>query len=386
MKILIAIDSFKGCLTSIEAGTAIKEGILRTISDAEIVIKQVSDGGEGMTDVLMDIFDCKPVSVTVSDPLLRKINAVYGFNAEKRLAVMEMAAAAGLPLLEESERNPLRTTTFGVGEMIKDAISRNAREFYIGIGGSATNDGGIGMLQALGFKILDSTGEAVSPCGEGLKNIAHIDASTAMSELKDCHFNIACDVKNPLCGETGCSAVFGPQKGLSESDIKIMDGWLAAYADVAGQIFPESDKDYPGSGAAGGLGFAFMTFLDGKLFPGVDLVMDAQRLEEEIKMADFIVTGEGCLDAQSLMGKITGGIAAVAGKYGKPVIAFAGMIKDEDQLVGHGIAEMYSVTPETMTLTEAMKPEIAKINLATTAEQVFKKKIQSVPGEYVTCN
>ena len=374
MKILIAIDSFKGCLTSFEAGTAVKEGILRAISDAEIVLKPVSDGGEGMTDAFMDIFDCKPVCVTVSDPLMRKINAVYGYNAGKRLAVMEMAAAAGLPLLEESERNPMRTTTFGVGEMIKDAINRGAREFYIGIGGSATNDGGIGMLQALGFKILDSSGEAVSLCGEGLKNIAYIDASNTMPGLKDCHFNIACDVKNPLCGESGCSAVFGPQKGLMEPDIKLMDEWLEAYADVAGQIFPESDKDYPGSGAAGGLGFAFMTFLAGKLFPGFDLVMDAEGLEEEIKSADFVVTGEGCLDAQSLMGKVVGGVANVAGKYDKPVIAFAGMIKNEDLLVGHGIAEMYSVTPESMTLSEAMKPETAKMNLATTAEQVFKKK------------
>lgn len=371
MKVVIAIDSFKGSLTSFEAGDAVKAGILRAVNDAEIVIKQVSDGGEGMTGAFMKILGCKPVTVTVSDPLLRKITAVYGYNAEKRLAVMEMAAAAGLTLLKDSERNPLMTSTFGVGEMIADAIRRGAREFIIGIGGSATNDGGMGMLRALGFKFPDTEGNNVRLCGQGLRDIVGMDISEAMPILKECQFRIACDVKNPLCGENGCSAVFGPQKGLKEPYIKKMDQWLASYADIAGRVFHKVNKDYPGSGAAGGLGFAFKTFLNAELVPGFDLVMDVTGLEEDIKTADVIVTGEGCLDEQSFMGKVPGGVAAVAKKYGKPVIAFAGMIKDEEKLCGHGIDAMFPITEKTMSLEEAMKPETAKRNLAMTAERVF---------------
>ena len=371
MKVVIAIDSFKGSLTSFEAGDAVKAGILRAVNDAEIVIKQVSDGGEGMTGAFMKILGCKPVTVTVSDPLLRKITAVYGYNAEKRLAVMEMAAAAGLTLLKDSERNPLMTSTFGVGEMIADAIRRGAREFIIGIGGSATNDGGMGMLRALGFKFPDTEGNNVRLCGQGLRDIVGMDISEAMPILKECQFRIACDVKNPLCGENGCSAVFGPQKGLKEPYIKKMDQWLASYADIAGRVFHKVNKDYPGSGAAGGLGFAFKTFLNAELVPGFELVMDGTGLEEDIKTADVIVTGEGCLDEQSFMGKVPGGVAAVAKKYGKPVIAFAGKVKDEEKLCGHGIDAMFPITEKTMSLEEAMKPETAKRNLAMTAERVF---------------
>ncbi len=372
MKVLVAIDSFKGSLTSSEAGEAVKKGILCAIPDADVIVRQVSDGGEGMTGVLMDNLSCKPVNVTVNDPLMRKISTAYAYNADKRLAVMEMAEAAGLTLLDEQERNPLATSTYGVGEMISDAIRRGARDFIIGIGGSATNDGGMGMLQALGFEFLNEEGKAVSPCGEGLKDIKRINVTGALPELKDCHFRIACDVKNPLCGENGCSAVFGPQKGLKGADIKKMDEWLRSFADIAAQIFPEADKDWPGAGAAGGLGFAFRTFLNAELVPGIELVMNAVGLEDEIRSADFIVTGEGCLDAQSLMGKVPGGVAALAKKYDKPVIAFAGMIKEEDRLYGKGIDAMFPITREPMTLSEAMKPETAKKNLAMTAEQVFR--------------
>lgn len=371
MKALLTLDSFKGSLTSPEAGEAVKKGILRAIHDAEIVVMPISDGGEGMTGAFMDTLGCKPVDVTVNDPLMRKISAVYGYNAEKRLAVMEMAAAAGLTLLDERERNPLVTTSYGAGEMIADAIRRGAREFIVGIGGSATNDGGMGVLQALGVEFLNSEGKPVSSCGESLRDIVSIKCAGVLPELKHCHFRIACDVKNPLCGENGCSAVFGPQKGLREPYICMMDKWLAAYAEIARVVFPKANPNYPGSGAAGGLGFAFRTFLDAELIPGIELVMDVIGLEEEIKSADVVVTGEGCLDAQSMMGKVPGGVAALAKKYGKPVIAFAGMIKDEEKLYGCGIDAMYRVKPDSMTLEEAMKPEIAKRNLAATAERVF---------------
>ena len=372
MKVLVAIDSFKGSLTSLEAGDAVKTGILRAVPGVNISVRTISDGGEGMTAAFMDILDCVPVTVQVSDPLLRKITAVYAYNAEKRLAVMEMAAAAGLTLLDTNERNPLATSTYGVGEMIADAIRRGARDFIVGIGGSATNDGGLGMLQALGFEFKDSEGKNIRSCGEGLRDIASINIAGAMPELKECNFRIACDVKNPLCGDNGCSAVFGPQKGLTEPDIKLIDSWLATYADIAKQIFPTADKDYPGSGAAGGLGFAFRTFLNAELVPGIELVIETAGLEEEIKSADIVVTGEGCLDAQSLMGKVPGGVAAVAKKYNKPVIAFVGMIKDEDKLCGKGIDAMFPITKEPIDLSEAMRPEIAKGNLAMTVEKVFR--------------
>ena len=372
MKVLVSLDSFKGSLTSSEAGFAVKTGILRAIPDANIVVRSISDGGEGMTAAFMDILGCKPVNVNVKGPLFREVNAVYGFNEEKHLAVMEMAAAAGLTLIGMEERNPLKTSTFGMGEMIADAIRRGAREFIIGIGGSATNDGGIGMLGALGYEFVDAEGMSVRPCGEGLKDIAGINIAGVMSELTECHFRIACDVKNPLCGENGCSAVFGPQKGLREPDIELMDTWLGKFADITGQVFLKADKDYPGAGAAGGLGFAFRTFLDAELVPGTDLVIEMTGLEEEIETADVVVTGEGCLDAQSLMGKVVGSVSSVAKKHGKPVIVFAGLIKDEDKLCGKGIDAMFPITREPVDLSEAMKPETAKRNLAMTAEQVFK--------------
>ena len=372
MKIVLAIDSFKGCMTSSEAENAAKQGILRALGEADVVTVPISDGGEGLTETFIDILGMAKVSVTVSDPLGRKINASYGYDASKKLAVMEMAAAAGLTLIDEQDRNPMNTSSYGVGEMIADAIHRGVREFIIGIGGSATNDGGTGMLQALGFEFLDSGGRMVKTCGAGLKEIRTIRTANAIKELAECRFSVLCDVNNPLCGDLGCSKVFGPQKGLGENAIELMDGWLWDYSELVREVFPETDKDFPGAGAAGGLGFAFKSFLNAELIPGMEKMMEISRLEEKIRSADLVVTGEGCLDSQSFMGKVTGAVAGAAKKYGKPVIAFAGMIKDEDMLLDKGIEAMFPIAGNPMSMEEAMKAENAKHNMELTAEQVFR--------------
>ena len=372
MKIVLAIDSFKGCMTSSEAENAAKQGILRALGEADVVTVPISDGGEGLTETFIDILGMAKVSVTVSDPLGRKINASYGYDASKKLAVMEMAAAAGLTLIDEQDRNPMNTSSYGVGEMIADAIHRGVREFIIGIGGSATNDGGTGMLQALGFEFLDSGGRMVKTCGAGLKEIKTIRTANAIKELAECRFSVLCDVNNPLCGDLGCSKVFGPQKGLGENAIELMDGWLWNYSELVRKVFPETDKDFPGAGAAGGLGFALKSFLNAELIPGMEKMMEISGLEEKIRSADLVVTGEGCLDSQSFMGKVPGAVAGAAKKYGKPVIAFAGMIKEEDMLLDKGIDAMFPIAGNPMSMEEAMKAENAKRNMEMTVEQVFR--------------
>lgn len=372
MKIVLAIDSFKGCMTSSEAENAAKQGILRALGEADVVTVPISDGGEGLTETFIDILGMAKVSVTVLDPLGRKINASYGYDASKKLAVMEMAASAGLTLIDEQDRNPMNTSSYGVGEMIADAIHRGVREFIIGIGGSATNDGGTGMLQALGFEFLDSGGRMVKTCGAGLKEIRTIRTANAIKELAECRFSVLCDVNNPLCGDLGCSKVFGPQKGLGENALELMDGWLWNYSELVRKVFPETDKDFPGAGAAGGLGFAFKSFLNAELIPGMEKMMEISRLEEKIRSADLVVTGEGCLDYQSFMGKVPGAVAGAAKKYGKPVIAFAGKIKDQDAIMGKGIEAMFPIAGNPMSMEEAMKAENAKRNMEMTVEQVFR--------------
>ena len=373
MKVVIAIDSFKGCISSEQAGAAVKKGILKAHPDAEVIVKPVSDGGEGLTNALISNLGCEKVTVLVSDPLNRKINASYGINPSKKLAVMEMASAAGLPLLAESERDPMNATTYGVGKMIADAINRGCRDFIIGIGGSATNDGGIGMLKALGYEFYGNDSKPVSIYGKGLENIVLIDDRNVIPELKDCHFRIACDVKNPLCGDKGCSAVFGPQKGLQLEDVVKMDSWLEKFADLTEMKYPDADRNYPGSGAAGGLGFAFRSFLNAELVPGIELMISASGLEKEIETADIVVTGEGCLDDQSLMGKVPAGIAAATKKYNKTVIAFAGKLKVTDSSLNScGIDAFFSVLRKPMSLEEAMNPETTQKNLELTSEQVFR--------------
>ena len=272
MKAVIAIDSLKGSLTSLQAGSAAAEGIRRVYPDAQIDIFPIADGGEGTVDALVTGLKGKKQTVSAMDPLGRPIVCEYGI-LPNGTAVIEMSCAAGITLITKEERNPLHTTTYGVGEVIRDAVEKGCRNFVIGIGGSATNDGGIGMLQALGFGILDAEGKPVSMGGKGLQEIAAITTEYALPELKQCRFQIACDVTNPLCGENGCSAVYGPQKGATPEMVAQMDTWLQNYADIVKTVLPHSDQNMPGVGAAGGIGFAFAAFLNGKLVSGIDLIL-----------------------------------------------------------------------------------------------------------------
>lgn len=373
MKVVVAIDSLKGSLSSLEAGNAIKQGIKRVYQDAKIIVKPLADGGEGTVEALVSGMNGKIETVVATGPLGDKIESSYGIIPEKRLAIMEMASIAGITLLSLKQRNPLYTTTYGLGEMIKDAISKGCNNFIIGIGGSATNDGGIGMLQALGFDLLDKDGNQVPLGARGLKDLVKIDDKNVLPELKKCQFKIACDVTNVLCGENGCSVVFGPQKGATSQMIKDMDQWLYNFANLAKEKYPHSDALVPGTGAAGGLGFAFLTFVKATLESGIDIILETIDLKSDLKDVDVVVTGEGCLDRQSAMGKAPVGVAKMAKLYNKPVIAFAGSVTKEAKLCNQeGIDAYFPIIRNITTLQEAMAKENAKNNLTDTVEQVFR--------------
>lgn len=373
MNITIAIDSFKGSLSSMEAGQAVAEGIRRVMPSAGIRIRPLADGGEGTTEALTAGLGGELKSLTVTGPLGRPVTASYGLIRERKMAVLEMASAAGLTLISQEERNPLEATTYGVGEMIRDAIGEGCRHFLVGIGGSATNDGGTGMLSALGFQFLDSEGQPIPLGAKGLENLARISTENARPELSQCSFHIACDVTNPLCGENGCSAVYGPQKGADPEMIRQMDHWMERYGDLAARTFPAADKEAPGAGAAGGLGFAFLTFLNGSLESGVGMVLKEINLKDDIRDADLVITGEGRLDAQTVMGKAPIGVAHLAKEYGKPVIAFSGAVTREAGLCNqHGIDAFFPIMRSVVSLQEALDPGEARINAADTAEQVFR--------------
>ena len=430
-KILVAVDSFKGSMTSLEAGNAIKKGIKSILPDTEVRVRPVADGGEGTTDAL--IYGRDGVSrerCYVTGPLGDRITAEYTiYNAaDGRTAVMEMAAAAGLPLVPENRRDPMHTTTYGVGEMINDAVSKGCERFIIGIGGSATNDGGIGMLQALGFYCLDADGHEVPYGAEGLgvlerivipgkmlvrKNSSElavadpvdtpivgtaaisgagavdescVDDDDFASRLSRCTFSIACDVTNPLVGELGCSRVFAPQKGADAEMVEIMDGYMKNYADVVERSAEgKSDRNTPGAGAAGGLGYAFLMFLGGKLMPGIDIVLSETGLEADVEWADTVITGEGRIDAQTMMGKTPLGVAKLAKKHGKYVIAIGGCLGDgAENCVKEGLFnECYAVNnvlgiddSDSEQVRTAMKPENAAANLTTCAAKITELKEQ----------
>ncbi|MGN0478009.1 MAG: glycerate kinase [Hominenteromicrobium sp.] len=371
MRVVIAMDSFKGSLSSLEAGQAVKTGVLRAFPQAETEICPLADGGEGTAAALTAGLCGETVRVTVTGPLGAPISCAYGIVGD--LAVIEMAVAAGLTLVPPEKRDPMHTTTYGVGEVIRDAVSRGCRRFILGIGGSATNDGGAGMLQALGFDLLDADGRPVPYGAAGLAKLRHISAENALPALEACTFRVACDVENPLCGENGCSAVYGPQKGADAESICVMDGWLREYASLAKTVFPESDAACPGSGAAGGMGFALRTFLGASLESGVRIVMEETGLAEKIRAADVVVTGEGRMDAQTAMGKAPVGVAQLAARCKKPVLAFAGGIGEGARACNAaGILAFFPAVRGVTTLEEAMQPDTAARNLADSAEQAFR--------------
>ncbi len=373
MKVLVAIDSLKGSLSSMEAGTAISEGIYCADPNAEVIISPLADGGEGTVEALVAGMGGSIQNVIVTGPLGEVVNSSYGIIEKDKTAIIEMAAAAGIMLLPETNRNPLETTTYGVGEIILDAIKKGCRKFIIGIGGSATNDGGVGMLQALGYGFLDSTGKQIPYGAKGLKVLTSIKSDQVIPELCECKFMIACDVTNPLCGINGASAVYGPQKGATPEMVEEMDRWLANYAELAKTERTNADANVPGTGAAGGLGYAFHTFTNAVLKPGINIVLEETGLEDKIKNVDYVVTGEGRLDFQTAMGKAPIGVAKLAKKYNKHVIAFAGSVtEDAIECNTHGIDAFFPILRTVGTLADAMNTEQAKRNMKDTAEQVFR--------------
>ncbi len=370
MKIVCAIDSFKGSLSSIEVSTAVKEGIQKVDSTIQVDIVPLADGGEGTVDALVEGMHGKKRCISVCGPIGKKVDSTYGI--VDNLAIIEMSAASGLPLLKEAERNPYHTTTFGVGEMILDAIEQGCRSFIVGIGGSATNDGGVGMLQALGFQFLDKQGDEVEPGAIGLKEIEKIDTQKVDPRLKECNFYIASDVNNPLCGENGASFIYGPQKGATLEMIENMDKWMQHYANIIKKYFPNANESLAGSGAAGGMGFAFYTFLNSEVKSGIDIVLEKLKFEEMIQDANLVITGEGKMDHQTSMGKAPVGVAKYAKKYGVPVIAFAGSVENAYACNECGIDAYFPVLRKVTTLQEAMEKKNAYQNVKDTAEQAIR--------------
>ena len=378
MKVIVAVDSFKGSLSSLEAGAIIKQGIKKAIPDAKVWVRPLADGGEGTVEALTLGMGGKLEHITVTGPLGKSVQCVYGVIEETKTAIIEMSSAAGITLIAESDRNPLNTTTYGVGQIIKEAVFRGCRHFIIGIGGSATNDGGIGMLKALGYGMLDKNQNQIPFGAKGLKELVRITDENVFPKLRECTFQIACDVTNVLCGEQGCSAVFAPQKGATPDMIKQMDKWLARYAELTTQKYPHANANRAGTGAAGGLGFAFLSYTNAVLESGIKIVLEEIKLEQDIKSADIVVTGEGRLDRQTAFGKAPIGVAEIAKKYNKTVLAFSGCATEDAVICNqYGIDAFFPILRTIQTLEEAMDSKNAEKNLLFTAEQVFRliKKI-----------
>lgn len=356
-----------------EAGAAAMKGIKAAIPNAEVYVRPLADGGEGTVEALADGMGGKIHRVTVTGPLGEPVECSYCIIEKEKTAIIEMSGAAGITLIPAVRRNPLYTTTYGVGETIRDALEKGCRKFIIGIGGSATNDGGIGMLQALGYGFYDASGNEAPYGANGLERLAVIEDKNALPELKESEFFVACDVTNPLCGKNGCSAIYGPQKGADAQMVQTMDEWMLRYAKLAEKNFPKADRNRPGTGAAGGLGFAFLTFLNGVLEPGISIVLRETKLEQYMKDSDLVITGEGRLDGQTAMGKAPVGVAELAKKYKKPVIAFSGCVTEDAGACNRcGIDAFFPILRKPVTLEEAMDKENARKNMEATAEQAVR--------------
>ena len=370
MTIVIALDSFKGSLSSIEAGNAVRDG-LKKITEAEIIVRPLADGGEGTIEALIQGLGGKLIDIEVTSPLGKKIEVHYGIILEKKLAVIEMAKAAGITI--HNEKNPTIASTFGVGEIINDAMMRGCREFIIGIGGSATNDGGTGLLKALGVEFYDKDNNTISDGASGLSDIRKISLTNLNPIIRECNFKIACDVNNPLFGENGATYVYGPQKGLTQDQIQIIDQGMKNYAKVTAELTGKDYSQLQGAGAAGGLGFAFVSFLGAKLYKGIDLILELTEMENYLKKADIVFTGEGCLDVQTSMGKAPIGVARLAKKHGALVIGLSGCVKDgAEKCNDNGIDAFFPITRDIMTIETALKKENAISNIQKTAEQVIR--------------
>lgn len=370
--ITVAVDSFKGSLSSREVADAFEAGWCKVLPDCEVRKVSIADGGEGTVDALVETLEGVYVEVEVSDPLGRPIVARYGVIDNGKTAVMEMSAASGLPLLTPTERNPLKTSTFGTGEMIADALQRGCRKFLVGIGGSATNDGGLGMLRALGFRLLDSEGCELVGDGASLESLAAIDASNVMKELADAEFVVACDVNNPLYGERGAAYVYAPQKGADVAMVERLDAGLRNYARVVESVSGTHVADMPGAGAAGGLGAGFKAMLGARLERGIDMVLGAMHFGQIIEGSDLVITGEGRLDRQTVMGKAPSGVLQAASAQGIPTIAIGGAVAWCEELAESSFAALLPIVAGPITLQEAMDQKVAVENVRRTAAQIAK--------------
>lgn len=371
-KIVIAPDSFKGCLSASDVAECCVAGVREVFPDAEVVALPIADGGEGTADALAESLKGEFVHCQVSDPLGRGVTGRYLIGKDGEAAVIETASAAGLPLLSEEERNPMKTTTFGLGELIMDAAERGCREICVGLGGSATNDGGMGMLAALGVKFLDSSGRELAGRGENLSRVERIVVDNVCNRLKDIKFTVACDVDNPFCGPDGAAFVFAPQKGADPEMVRQLDNGMSHFAEIVRGVTGINVATLPGAGAAGGLGGAFAAFLGGRLVPGIDMVLDVAGFENHLSGADLIITGEGSVDAQSLMGKVVSGVLKRAKVRDVPVAVIAGAVKDVGVLNRAGVCAAFSIQPGVVSLKEAVSPSLARENICRVVCQMMR--------------
>ena len=367
------MDSFKGSLTATEACDAVEQGILLADKDIEVIKKPIADGGEGTVKTLVDALDGQIITLDVNNPLMQKIQGYYGI-INNKTAIIEMAVASGLTLLEENERNPLYTTTYGVGEIIKDALNRGIRDYIIAIGGSATNDGGIGMLNALGVNFFDNEGKKLEPIGENLININSIDLYGLDKMLSKANFLVACDVNNPLYGPSGAAYIYGPQKGATKDVVKYLDEGLKHFSLKTSNLLSIDNSQIPGTGAAGGLGFALLSYLRATLKPGIEIVLDYLEIEKIINNVDLIITGEGKIDSQSKMGKVLSGLGNLGIKYNRKVIAFGGTVEKKLLLKEYGISTIIQINRKNLSLADAMKKDNAKLLLRDSVKKYFKSK------------
>ncbi len=368
MKILVATNFFKGSLSAIKSAEIIKNSILGIDSSVNIETIPIADGGDGTLEVIKGFSDCKEKQAEVTGPLGQKIKAKW-LVLKDSTAVIEAAQANGLSLLNPDRYNPLKTTSYGVGELVKHAMDNECRKIFVTIGGSSTNDGGIGLLQALGMKFLDTDGNEIAPGGGNLRNLSSIDASGLDKRLAKTDITCACDVENPLCGENGASFVYAPQKGAGSEDVKVLDSGLKILADVSEKLTGKDYRNFPGAGAAGGIGFALKTFLNAGLIPGFQIIAELSGIEEKIKLADLVITTEGRFDSQTLSGKAPYRIIEMAKKHEIPVIIFAGSVERGINIQKHGITAAFSIADGAVTLQDSI--DNADYLLANITKQVF---------------
>ena len=369
MRVVVAMDSFKGTFSSKEVGEFVKRGIKVVYPDAIVEVFLVADGGEGTLDAIIFQTHGQYINVKVNAPLGNQINAKYGI-VDSNIAIIEMAEASGLGLVPEDKRNPLITSSFGTGQLIKDALDYGCKKIIIGIGGSATNDGGIGLLKALGIRFLDKNGFDIGDGGGALELLTKIDATMLDKRLADTEVLVACDVSNPLCGEQGASSVYGPQKGATPEMISKLDENLHHFSSLVTQTFSIDNANIHGSGAAGGVGYALITFCNASLQRGIDIVIETVKIEEAIKNADIVITGEGRIDAQSLYGKTPIGLAKIAKKHGKPIFVIAGSIGDNSHLLYDYFDSVLSSVVSPATLEDII--DNSQQLIEDTAERLFR--------------